>query len=127
MNNFPQEIDQDIYDCVVAIVKESGGIKNVQILSRVTHDFGIAGIDAEDLMAALEKKFDIDMANFSLDRHFGPEEPFNPFAWLYWLIFEREKINISGTAWKFVPITVMDLYEAAVTKKFPDLSNRPAE
>jgi hypothetical protein len=93
----------------------------------VTHDFGIAGIDAEDLIAALQKNFDIDMANFSYDRHFSPEEPFNPFAWLYWLIFERDKINKSGTAWKFVPITVMDLYEAAVTKKFPDLSNRLAE
>jgi hypothetical protein len=47
--------------------------------------------------------------------------------WLYWLLFERDKLNARGTAWKKVPITVMDLYQAAKAKKFPDLSQRPAE
>lgn len=112
-----------MYDSVVAIVKQSGGIGDVKPESRVTHDFGIAGEDAEDLMTALQKKFDIDMANFSFGNHFSPEESFYPFVSLYRLIFERAKLN----AWKAVPITVMDLYEAAVTKKFPDISDRPAE
>jgi len=46
---------------------------------------------------------------------------------MYWMIFERDKLNKNCTTWKMVPITVWDLYEAAKSKKFPDLSERPAE
>jgi hypothetical protein len=112
---------------VLEIVKYHTGAKVINPESRIFHDFKIDGTDAYELMVALEKKFDVDMANFTFVRHFGPEAPFNPFIWIYWMLFERDKLNESCSAVRQVPLTVLDLYQAAKTKKFPYLSERPAE
>ncbi len=123
----PTGIDQNLYDRVVAIVRKHTGCHDIRPESRIFQDLHTTGADARELMLAMQEEFDIEMGNFVFKRHFGGEWPFNPFSWLYWLIFDRKKLNASGTAWKMVPITIMDLYESAMTKKFPDLSERPAE
>jgi len=120
----PPEVDNSIYERVVVLVEKHTGRKTINPDSRIRHDLGTDGQDAYDLMVELEDKFDVDMTNFVFKRHFGPEAPWNPFVWIYWTIFDREKLNENGTAVKAIPITVMDLYEAAKTGKFPDLSTR---
>lgn len=123
------DIDTEIYDRVLSVIAKNRGLKkkDIQPQARLFHDLGCDGMDADDLLASLRDEFAIDFSDFVFTRHFGPEVGFNPIAWLYWLLFERDKLNARGTAWKKIPITVMDLYEAAKTKKFPELSNRAAE
>lgn len=112
------DIDQELYKQVVKIIEYQSGAKKIKPESRIAHDMGVDGDDADELINALQKQFDIDMTNFSFDKHFGPEG-FNPISFIYFL-FNRNKLNL-------IPITVMDLYIAAKTKKFPDLSERLAE
>jgi hypothetical protein len=130
-NQMTQPVDhnQDLYDHLVALVATHTGRKKdtIQLNSRLFHDLGVDGADADNLLAAVRDTFAIDFSRFDFDRHFGPELPFNPFSWLWCFLFDREQLNAAGTAWKKVPITVADLYAAATTRSFPDLSDRPAE
>jgi acyl carrier protein len=125
------DIDQDLYDRVVGLIAEELGLKREQIKpeSRILHDFGCDGLDGDDLLAAFRDQFDVDISNVVFDRHFGPEggapNPFELLAWFCGLICGRDKLNRGGH--NKVPITVMDLYEAAKSKKFPDLSARAGE
>jgi acyl carrier protein len=122
------DIDQELYERVVQFVAKSRAYKKEKIKpqSSMYHDLGCDGIDGQDLLADFRDEFDVDITNFAFDRHFGPELPLNPFVWIYWKICEPEKLTLRGQ-YKKVPITVMDLYEAAKSKKFPDLSERPVE
>jgi len=122
------DIDQELYERVVQFVAKNTGYKKAEISpqSSMYHDLGCDGIDGEDLLVTFRDEFDVDISNFVFDRHFGPELPFNPFVWFYWKLCEPEKLNRRGQ-YKMVPITVMDLYKAAESKKFPDLSERPVE
>ncbi|MCA9815505.1 MAG: DUF1493 family protein [Cyanobacteria bacterium HKST-UBA01] len=123
----PPGVDKSTYDRIVLLVEKHTGRKTINPDSRIQHDLGADGQDAYDLMVELQDKFDVDMTNFVFDRHFGPEAAWNPFVWIYWMICEREKLNKNCTAVKAIPVTVMDLYDAAKTRKFPDLSNREPE
>jgi acyl carrier protein len=118
--NVPAGIDEDLYDRVLVIVAKNRGRKKTDIRaeSRLLQDLGTDGMDADDLLAALGDAFDIDFSGFVFNRHFGPEG-WNPLELLQGL-FEPETR-------KKIPITVMDLYEAAKTRKFPDLSDRKPE
>jgi acyl carrier protein len=111
-----KDINEELYKSVVDFVKKRTGRKEIKPESRLFQDLGTDGQDADELMAAFRDQFGVDFTNFVFERHFGPEWSFNPFVWFYWMLFEREKLNI--------PISVMDLYEAAENKIFPDLSQR---
>lgn len=87
------------------------------------HDLGVDGIDGEDLISSFQREFDVDMSCFQYDLHFGPEFGFVPIVWLYWRIFMPDKLNEKG-ARKMVPITVIDLYQAARTRVWPSMQNR---
>lgn len=121
--SLPVEIDdEDLYDRIVALIVRKTKHKQEKINSKASllRSLGVDGMDADDLLAAFRDEFGVDFSNFVFERHFGPEAGFNPFIWLISKFGEPDKL-------KKIPITVMDLYEAAKTKKFPDLSNRAAE
>lgn len=71
-------------------------------------------------------EFSVDMAQYKHDLHFGPELPFIPPLWLFWRIFTPEKLNAKGN-WKTIPIRLIDLYEAAETRVWPIMDDRPKE
>jgi acyl carrier protein len=124
------EIDQALYDRIVAfVVRERGcGKDEIKPESRMYHDLGCTGLDGEDLLTALRDQFDVDIANFVHKRHFGPEATpglSDLISWLLYMLLQRDKLKEIGD--KKVPLTVMDLYEAAKSKKFADLSARAPE
>ena len=123
------EIDSEKYNRVLNFVAKETAFKADRISpqTRLFHDIRIDGMDGEEFLFEFSKEFDVDMSNLVIDRHFGPEAIFNPVLWVYWMIFERDKLNASCTAWKMVPITVLDLYIASENKVFPDLSEREKE
>lgn len=121
------EFNQDIYDRVVAMVRKHTGYKDIKPDSRILQDLGTTGTDAYELMKALEEDFDVNMSQFEFEKHFGAELSFNPITWLGAFLFERDKLNKSGSGWKRIPIKVIDIYDAATTKRFPNLSNRLEE
>jgi acyl carrier protein len=121
------EIDQVLYERVVQLVATELNYnkKNLRPESRLYHDLGCTGLDGEELLKAFRDEFCVDISNFVFDRHFGPECPpglFDLFTWCWCLLFQRDQIRST-----MVPITVLDLYEAAKSKKFPDLSARASE
>jgi acyl carrier protein len=85
--------------------------------TRLGHDLGVDGVDAMELMDEFSNEFGVNMKLFVFDRHFGPEGIGIDPRSLFWLIFNPENLHL-------VPIMISDLWEAAKTKKFPDLSNR---
>jgi acyl carrier protein len=120
--NQPEEIDEDLEGRILALVVRKTRQKQEKITSDASlfHTLGVDGMDADDLLAAFRDEFGVDFSNFVFERHFGPEAGFNPFVRLIYNLSEPDKL-------RKVPITVVDLYEAAKTKKFPDLSNRAAK
>jgi len=119
-------MEDELYNRVEAFVLKRTAHPFVYPEARLFNDLGIDGVDREELMVEFAKEFGVDLDSFVLSRHFGPELPFNPLVWLYWKIFTPNSLNERGQ-YKMVPIMVSDLYEAAKTKRFPDLSNRPLE
>jgi len=122
-----QEIDQNLYARVIALVEKYTKQKNLKPETRLFQDLGVDGMDADNLLAKFRDEFNVDFTNFVFDKHFGPEAGWNPFLWLYWMLCEREKLNKNCSAIKVVPITLLDLYQAAKERKFPDLTNRTPE
>ena len=114
------DIDKQIYDRVVELVDDGTGLKKKQIKpeTRLFHDARIDGTDGYNLLIAVCDEFNVDPKSVIFDRHFG-QEGWDPVEMLQCL-FEPERR-------KKVPITVLDLYQAAKAKKFPDLADRPAE
>jgi acyl carrier protein len=123
------DIDQQLYDRIIELVAYGTGLKKEQIKpeTRLFHDARIDGTDGYNLLVAICDEFNIDPKSVIFDRYFGPEYGPNLFAWIAMLLCERDKLDKSGMRVKKVPITVLDLYQAAKAKKFPDLADRPTE
>jgi acyl carrier protein len=120
--NLPQGLDWDLYERIVTVVAESIDPKYIEPGSRIHHDLGLDGMDAYDLMVKLQDQFDVDMTNFDFHMHFGIDEDNpNPVLWIYRALVGRNK---SSKRKHKIPITIMDLYEAAKTKRWPDMSKR---
>ena len=124
------EIDPVLYQRVVQLVANELNCnkKELHPESRFYHDLGCTGLDGEELLKAFRDEFHVDTSNFVFDRHFGPEcgpGLFDLFTWCWYWIFERDQLNQLRS--KMVPITLLDLYEAAKSGKFPDLSARAPE
>lgn len=123
------DFDQILFNRIIELVAYGTGYKKEKISaqSRLFQDFGLDGIDGYNLLEAVREEFDIDFSTFHFDRHFGPEAGVDIFSWLNMIFFQRDKLSKNGMRVKKVPITVLDLYEAARTKKFPDLDAREKE
>lgn len=123
------EISPEMYERIAKLVASFVRCKRERIKpdTRLFHDLNVDGLDALNLMQKVETEFSVDMTEFVFSRHFGAEVAWNPLAWIYSFIFERDKLNEKGTAIRTVPITILDLCIAATTKSFPDLQMRNAE
>lgn len=98
---------------VKAFLGEQIGVSPGMLTSetRLEHDLGITGDDAEEVMEAFMDRFQVDMSEFEFNRHFGPEWGCNPAVWLWCRVFTSRLIQTE-------PITVDDLVEAAMQKKW---------
>lgn len=75
-------------------------------LTSLRWDIGIEGDDADEVLLAFIKAFNVQPGNFRLDRHFGGEG-FNFLPWVLW-----KKPSDSGAMY---PLTIQDLCAAAET------------
>jgi acyl carrier protein len=121
-----EENNDELYNRVLAMVRKHTGRKFITAHSRLYQDLGADGTDAYELMVKLKEDFEVDMTNFVFENHFGAEHGFNPLVWIVWLLFEREKLNDKGAV-KKIPITVLDLYESAKIKKWPEVGDKKPE
>lgn len=125
-DNSKQDIDDpELYDRIIQLVCRERGCHRSELTQDTSlyHDLGADGDDGEDIMVSFSDEFKVDMSQFKYDLHFGPEYGFNPLPWLFWRIFTPEKLNARGN-WKMVPITILDLYQAAKTQVWPSMDHR---
>jgi hypothetical protein len=65
----------DLSEYVMVLVAEELGRSRKAMLpgSRIEEDFGCTGDDARQLLERMQREFEIDMADFVFERHFGDE------------------------------------------------------
>ena len=106
----------DIAERVRWLVADQVGVRKDRLTDAtdVFLGLGVDGIDAFDLLQRFGKEFDVSLDAVECDRHFGPEEAFNPFLWLW------PKWRASHRVWRsnLIPVTIADLVEAAKTRKW---------
>ncbi|MNN75417.1 hypothetical protein D3C81_1917210 [compost metagenome] len=79
-------------------------------------DLGVDGDDADELLAAFGKRFNVDLSTLDVGKHFGSESTW-PWAFFYWLrLWSRpgtpeQKAGLS-------PISIADLVRAAESGKW---------
>ena len=105
-------MNKEIFEKVRALLAEHNHI-NINKLSEQAEllKLGIDGDEAAEFMEVFRDTFSVDMSEFEFDKHFGPEAAFNPIVYIFWLLFDRDKL-------KSIPITLRDLTEAAEKKKW---------
>jgi acyl carrier protein len=81
--------------------------------SRLLQDLGVDGADAVELLEAFSETFGVDMMQFPLSKYFGPEAGFDPFYYLYSLLFKKQR-------WRPAPLTLKDLANAAKRKRWSE-------
>jgi acyl carrier protein len=108
-----------IEDEVIAFVAKTTGVPAGRITPQTTlfGDLGVDGLDGYDLLVAFKERFSVDLQECRIDRHFGPESCFVPWAVLYWLLLLwracTEKGSTSESRARMVPITVQNLVDSA--------------
>jgi len=103
----------DIMSNVIELVSDFTGFPKNEInaKTRLGEDLGIDGQDAYDFIEQFSETFNVDMQNFCFDVHFGPEASFDPFSYLYFLLFNRKKIQM-------IPVTIEHLVKCAKSGKW---------
>ena len=79
--------------------------QQIEPSTRLLHDLGVDGDDADEVLAGFGKRFSVDFSALAFQRHFGSEFG----AGGRWLI---RKI-CGGDAIRLSPVTVLDLVDAA--------------
>lgn len=89
-----------IDDCLVSYLRECGistrKISRLTLDSRLYHDLGIYGDEAEGCMEALQTEFGVDMSGFDFSDYFPPEFP--------------GRNGLTATLITFLPLSVRRLY-----------------
>lgn len=80
--------------------------------SSLFSDLRIDGDDAGEFMQAFSNQFGVDISEFNFSRYFGSEAGFNPVVSLF--------RSMLGRAYRFTPITLADLANAAEIKKWKE-------
>jgi len=112
-NDCVQEIDPVLLDRVIEFVKKRRG-KTLELCAetRLFHDLGIDGDDADYFLVEFSDEFNVDLSNNqSFYEHFGPELTLAillPWMWRTW----NGPRNKDGQVMK-IPITLGDLAIAA--------------
>jgi len=79
-------------------------------------DLGIDGDDADELLAAFGKHFDVEMSSLDVARHFGPENTW-PWTVICWFMLWSRSGTPEQKA-RLSPITIADLVRAAKCGKW---------
>lgn len=69
----PINPDDKVYLFLVACGFSAREIAEMRMGSRLFHDLGLYGDSAEECMFVLQKKFQVDLSNFSFEKHIPPE------------------------------------------------------
>ncbi len=103
------DIESKLRDLIVEIL----GARDSEIRPEASlfHDLGADGLDGEEFMEAYAKHFQVDMSDFEVSRHFGPEAGFNPFSYFYWRFFKPDVL-------RKIPITLAHLVDCARTRRW---------
>lgn len=126
--NSNKEMDTDLFLQIRRYVASKAAVKleRVQENTRILHDLGLFGEDAEELMEDFSKIFEVDVSGFDSEKCFGSEMEYN-YGWVIYQFLSGKRKLKEIFRGKFIPVFVLDLYIAAKTKKFPNLSTRIAE
>jgi len=76
---------------LIDLIVEHTGIEDGQLSDDTSlfHDFGVGGMDGEELIDAIGEEFGIDMSEVAWWDYFGEELPYNPFYHLYCFVRGR--------------------------------------
>ncbi|MBX9941599.1 MAG: DUF1493 family protein [Candidatus Obscuribacterales bacterium] len=115
--------ENSLYAQIVDFVCREIGVSKIDLKpnTRLYHDLGIDGDDAENIMASFAQEFQVDLSEYDHNLHFGPEQGFCLPIWFSWLL--AGKLNKRGQ-FKKVPITILDLEKAAETKVWPIMQHK---
>ena len=93
---------------VIDFVAAQRGVKpeKIGLPTRLSQDLGVGGDDGDDLIIDFGRRFNVDLTGFDSLPYFGEEAAFNPLVYLYFLLFDRKKLQLT-------PLTIRDLVEAA--------------
>ena len=86
--------------------------------TRLLHDLGIDGDDAEEILTDFAERFHVDLSSLSFMRHFGSESDAGR-RWAARKIF-------GGDSVRKLPVTVQDLVDAAIRGRWIEHENREA-
>lgn len=105
----PSSTDSEVFDFVAGFV----GIPSVQISGATTlfGDLGIDGEDGSNFMVAFGERFNVDLSDLEVTKHFGPEGLW-PWAPLHWIALWFRAGTPEQKA-RLLPIAVADLVHAA--------------
>jgi hypothetical protein len=102
-----------VFEQIVGLISRRAGIPavNIRLDSRLLHDLGITGDDAEELLDEFASRFEVEMEGFSFDEYFTGEPSVLHFLWVLGVrkkpIWEDKK-----------ELTVSELVEAAHRRRW---------
>ncbi len=118
---------EDMYERIASFVSKVWHQEKSSLSenTRLQHDLGLDGTDAEEFMEAFSKEFNVDMSEFEFDSHFGPEAPpklTTLVRYLYCRLVGGDPSRLVDT--ELIPITLRDLVSAAKAKKWHKLNGK---
>lgn len=123
MNNKHKQVEFE--EVLKFLIKTRGSGNELSSETRLYHDLGMDGEDAEEFLLDFQKYFHVDLSGLNFDEHFGPEWSLLLLLPWKWKKFSGKR-NTAGQVMK-IPITLNDLHQAAIKKQWPDLSGRLCE
>ena len=116
-----EEINPELYIRVKALIAEQTWVSEEELTpdTHLADDLGIAGDDGYELLEAFCEEFDIqNTSEIEPYEYFGPEgwNPFYIYVLLYYLAFNREKLNDSYAS--LTPLYLWDLVKSAEAKRW---------
>ncbi len=98
---------------VIALIAAHAGVARARIGAgtRLLHDLGMDGDDADEFIVRFAETFAVDLAGYDHGAFFGPEAAFEPFSYLYRLLFARHRLATR-------PLTVRHLAAVAAAGRW---------
>ena len=102
--------ENDLSDAVINFLSEELSINKLKICNdtRIFHDLGVDGDDADELLSNYSDKFNVNINEFSFSIYFGLEASLTPISLIKHLLGKSKKLK---------PLFVKDLIDGA-TKGF---------
>lgn len=103
-------LDVELYDRLLSFVSsQTRTRRKLSLATELLWDLGVDGDDATDFIAEFQREFEVDLSDFDLGRHFGPEGFNLDRAISAW--FKGRKVK--------APISIGLLYRAAREHRWP--------